>query len=311
LNGSRPNPNLQIQRRGPNLHKRKSDHIISSPSPAGNNGAVPSPAVLRSVPPSLTTHLLNHSGPAFASATQQPFLSHAGCGTISASALSRWLTQDAHYARGYVSFVGQLIAKVRLPATPHTQTHILYRTMDALISALNNIRREMTFFEITATKYNLHIGEAPPTPICRAYLDLFNSASSPGASLLEGIVVLWATEHCYRTAWAYASSCGTATFPDTSESHTAALHQALIPNWTSAAFSKFVDTCRTLVDDLANECGDRNGREMARQCEARFEQVCWLEERFWPEVNSMGEERHVGRRSSAALLNGVDDTARA
>lgn len=71
----------------------------------------------------------------------------------------------------------------------------MYRTMDLLISALNNMRREMQFFEITTTKYGLVLGQEGPTPIARALLDLFVSASSPSASLLEGMVVLWGTEH--------------------------------------------------------------------------------------------------------------------
>ena len=71
----------------------------------------------------------------------------------------------------------------------------MYRTMDLLISALNNMRREMQFFEITATKYGLAMPNEPPTPITRAMLDLFSSASSASASLLEGMVVLWGMEH--------------------------------------------------------------------------------------------------------------------
>jgi hypothetical protein len=92
-------------------------------------------------------------------------------------------------------FVGQLLAKIRLPQTQNSQFHPMYRTMDLLISALNNMRREMQFFEITATKYGLVLGMEPPAPITRALLDLFMSASSPNASLLEGMVVLWGTEH--------------------------------------------------------------------------------------------------------------------
>jgi hypothetical protein len=91
--------------------------------------------------------------------------------------------------------VGQLLAKIRLPQTANSQFHPMYRTMDLLISALNNMRREMQFFEITATKFGLTVGPEPPTPITRALLDLFVSASSTSASLLEGMVVLWGTEH--------------------------------------------------------------------------------------------------------------------
>ena len=115
--------------------------------------------------------------------------------------MSHWLVQDGHYARGYIRFVGQLLAKIRLPQTQNSQFHHMYRTMDLLISALNNMRREMQFFEITATKYGLALGMEGYTPITRALLDLFVSASSSSASLLEGMVVLWGTEHVCGTFW--------------------------------------------------------------------------------------------------------------
>lgn len=185
LNGTHPNPNLQVHRRGPNQNKRNRDG-----QPIIPQHVAPAPLV-----PSLTAHLLASNQAAFTQATQSPFLSHAGCGTLAAGPLSQWLVQDGHYARGYIRFIGQLLAKIRLPVVQNSQFHPMYRTMDLLISALNNIRREMSFFEITATKYGLQLNDEPPNHITRAYLDLFVAASSTSASLLEGMVVLWATEH--------------------------------------------------------------------------------------------------------------------
>jgi thiaminase len=187
LNGTHPNPNLQVHRRGPNS-KRPRDGLPIQPHLPQH--VAPSPLV-----PSLTAHLLTVCGPSFQAATQTPFLSHAGCGTLAAAPLTQWLVQDGHYARGYIRFIGQLLAKIRLPQTTNSQFHISYRTMDLLISALNNIRREITFFEINVTKYGLALSNDPPSPITRAYLDLFLSASSSSASMLEGMVVLWGTEH--------------------------------------------------------------------------------------------------------------------
>ncbi|EOD46586.1 Transcription regulator [Neofusicoccum parvum] len=234
LNGTHPNPNLQVHRRGPNTNKRTREGQPIAPHP----GPPPPQS------PSLVAHLLNRFQGAFTAATQQPFLSHAGCGTL---------------------FIGNMLAKLRLPVVPNSQFHQTYRVMDLLISALNNIRREMTFFEITATKFGLQMTEEPPNRITRAYLDLFMSSTSSGASLLEGMVVLWATEH------------------------------QLIPNWTSAPFSKFVDACRSLVDELANTTTSPNGKEEMIRCEQLFEHVCWLEERFWPDVDGMGEEDETAR----------------
>ena len=75
-----------------------------------------------------------------------------------------------------------------------------------------------------------------------------------------------------------------------SDNHIVALHQALIPNWTSPAFNKFVDATRALVDELANTTTARDGKEEMMRCDEIFRQICWLEQRFWPEVNGMGEE---------------------
>lgn len=184
LNGQQPNPNLQVHRRGPNNKRARDGQLIAPNIPIHPHQA-----------PSLTAHLLAICSVPFTQATQQPFLSHAGCGSLAAGPLSQWLVQDGHYARGYIRFVGQLLAKIRLPATHNSQFHPMYRTMDLLISALNNMRREMQFFEITATKYGLTLGQEAPTPITRALLDLFVSASCSSASLLEGMVVLWGIEH--------------------------------------------------------------------------------------------------------------------
>lgn len=286
LTGQHPNPNLQVHRRGPNTKRGRDGHPIA---PHHMNIAQ------AHVAPSLTAHLLTVCAPEFTQATQQPFLSHAGCGSLAPGPLSQWLVQDGHYARGYVRFIGQLLAKIRLPITNNSQFHPMYRTMDLLISALNNMRREMSFFEITATKYGLAISPDPPNPITRAYLDLFVSSSSTSASLLEGMVVLWGTEHCYRSAWQYASSFSTTLSTPSSDAHIMALHQALIPNWTSPAFAKFVDATRSLVDELANSTTAPNGKEEMSRCEELFRQICWLEERFWPDVDGMGEEDETAR----------------
>ncbi|KAG9830670.1 heme oxygenase-like protein, partial [Aureobasidium melanogenum] len=291
LMGNRPNPNLQVNRRGPN--KRTRDGQIKNGQRAVPAPIAPNPPAQS---PSLAAYLLTQNTNSFTAATQTSFLSHAGCGTLSAGAMSQWLAQDSHISRGYIAFVGQLIGKIRLPIVANSQSHPLYRAMDLLISALNNVRREMSFFEITATKYNLQVPKEEPNPITRSFLDLFVSASSPAASLLEGAVVLWAIEHCYRASWAYAASFSSSLnqpilpYSSNGDSHNAALHQSLIPNWTSAAFAKFVDACKAVVDELANAETSPNGREQMSRCLSAFNQVLWLWERTWPSVDGMGEE---------------------
>ena len=91
--------------------------------------------------------------------------------------------------------------------------------------------------------------------------------------------------------------------------HIAALHQSLIPNWTSPAFSKFVDACRTLVDELANATNAPNGKEEMLRCDQVFKQVLWLEERFWPDVDGMGEEDESGRLVGGSSINSNADAS--
>jgi hypothetical protein len=93
----------------------------------------------------------------------------------------------------------------------------------------------------------------------------------------------------YRCSWIYAQSFTPPLAGPTVESHIAALHQALIPNWTSDAFAKFVSACRGLVDDLANSPDISNGKEEFERCQMAFRQTCWLAERFWPGVDGAAD----------------------
>ncbi|KAG9569733.1 heme oxygenase-like protein, partial [Aureobasidium melanogenum] len=291
LTGKRPDSGLQNNRRGLSQCTRESQARSSQ-------RAMPRPITPISPfqTPSLAAFLLTQNATSFTNATQTPFLSHAGCGTLSAGAMSQWLAQYSHISREYIAFIGQLIGKIRFPIVTNSQSHPHYRAMDLLISALNNVRRELNFFEITATKYNVQIQDEKSNPITRAFLDLFVSASSPAATLLEGAVVLWAIGYCYRASWSYAASFSSGLnqpilpYSSSGDPQNAALYQSLMTNWTSAAFAKFVDACKTVVDELANAETSPNGREQMSRCLSGFNQVLWLWGRTWPSVDGMGEK---------------------
>jgi thiaminase len=191
LSGNVANPHLSAGRRAPHppIRPRPSYGAPNTPHHAMPPPGPPKPT------PSLANHLLGRDPEAVKSATEQAFLSHAGCGTISANALTHWLAQDAHVSRAFVSFVGRLIGKIRLPDTAITMENTTFRTFDLLISTLNNVRREMSFFDTTASKWGLQIEPEIPKPSTKGFIDLLSSASSSSASLLEGLVLLWATEH--------------------------------------------------------------------------------------------------------------------
>lgn len=98
------------------------------------------------------------------------------------------------------------------------------------------------------------------------------------------------TAQCYRSAWQYASTFFNSLPTSANDSHIVALHQVLIPNWTSSASNKFLDATRALVDELANITTTKDGKEEMMRCEEVFRQICWLEERFWPVVDDNGDE---------------------
>lgn len=179
--GSAPNPNIAVGGAG--------QLRPFTTGPANRMGPPPRPQ------PSLASHLLNKWPEKLSKATQQQFLSHAGCGTLSAGALSNWLGQNSHISRAMIGFIGSLIGKVRLPETPNSKVNTQYRALDLLISTISNLRKELDFIESTKRKYGIKTDGEPPSPFTKAYVDLLASSSDPRATLLEGMVALWVTEH--------------------------------------------------------------------------------------------------------------------
>lgn len=72
-----------------------------------------------------------------------------------------------------------------------------------------------------------------------------------------------------------------------------------------------MDACRGLVDELAISPTIANGKEEMMRCEQVFRQVCWLAERFWPDVDGMGEEDDTGRGMSLAAQGGTNGAVQA
>ncbi|KAK5134033.1 hypothetical protein LTR08_007038 [Meristemomyces frigidus] len=305
--GGAPNPNLagMINRRGPQKHPRNS-----------TNASNATPSRPSAPKPSLANHLLARISDPLTAATQQSFLSHAGCGTLSADALNGWLAQEIHISRALVTFVGSLVGKVRIPETSNLQQDPTFRALDLLCSAVSNMKKELEFLETTKRKYDLHVGIEEPKPATKGFVDLFASASSPQSSLLEGLVVLWATEHCFCTSFQYAGNF-VSTIPAASsyslpsyltpaqsssanpyatsqanadQMHITALHEAFIQNWTSPNFVRFVSACKSIVDEVANSQTTGNGKTEMLACERVFRQAVWLWSQIWPEVDGMGDE---------------------
>ncbi|GKZ31359.1 hypothetical protein AbraIFM66950_011879 [Aspergillus brasiliensis] len=248
---------------------------------------------------SLTTHLLNLNPSALHTSTTHPFLHSAGTSTLPKATLSAWLSQDRLYAQSYVRFIGLLLSKIRFPYTTtgtgtDSSSPLESRILSLLTSALLNIQRELTFFETVAAEYNLDLQVPPPgatafgpSEATHAYTDLFLSAGSSGVTLLEGLVVLWATEVCYYKAWGYAREVMEKDSKDgegRNDADGGALRVQFIPNWTSEEFGRFVDEIAELVDEVSVGVADREREELLGRCERWWRQVVWLEGMFWPKV---------------------------
>jgi thiaminase len=250
----------------------------------------------------LTTHLQTLHIPLYKTATTHPFLTQAAHGQIPKPLLSQWLSQDRLYAQSYIRFIGALLSKTRLSNHPGTATaSVESRVVDLLIDALVNIRRELGVFGDVAGEFGLDLmpssssslddGDGDGTgfeanPITHSYIDLFMSASSPATSLLEGMVVLWATEICYLRAWQYARTTS-ATSPTKEVEEDAdggALRKHFIPNWTSAEFEAFVVRIGDVVDEMAEGCENRE--DVLGRCAVWWRQILYLEGRFWPDVSA-------------------------
>lgn len=99
---------------------------------------------------SLTQHLLSLNPTALREATQHPFLKQAATGILPVPAAISWLAQDRLYALSYVNFVSALLAKIRIPFSSERTSTSQWRTADALIECLVNIKNELQLFEDTA-----------------------------------------------------------------------------------------------------------------------------------------------------------------
>ncbi len=252
---------------------------------------------------SLTSFLFSNSDPLFKAATQSVFLIAAGDGTLTKAKLSEWLSQDRLYAQAYIGFVGSLLAHAKLPTQhiPFSQhdNSLYWRIVHTLKACLDNIFRELKFFEDIAEKYGLDLEarntDAPFSPAIATtkYIHLFERFSSPidpddprGVEwvLLNGLVVLWATERCYLEAWRFAAKQSDISRAPASDADGGALREHFIPNWSSQEFAAFVGQLEQLVNELVDKETVFLTEDAQDECKELWEEVLDIERRFWPEL---------------------------
>ncbi|QRV86405.1 TENA/THI-4 family protein [Ceratobasidium sp. AG-Ba] len=230
----------------------------------------------------LTSHLLSlASSPSYKAATTHPFLAQAGQGTLPLQALVHWLYQDRIYAaHAYPRFIGLLIAKIPFESkdlagfgsdvTPLEARN--RKILECLTFSLDNVSREVRFFEKTASRIELK-GASTDIRIereaTRNYCAEMARVTSLG-TLEDGLVFLWAMEKMYLDSWTFASK-------QTSQSSRGPLDE-FIQNWTSADFIKFVEELENLVDMMDIQ----PGTDVWNRAEAVWNRVVELEVAFWP-----------------------------
>ncbi|QPC76447.1 hypothetical protein HYE68_007199 [Fusarium pseudograminearum] len=327
-NGARPHPDLMV--------RHLSNHPPSGTVPVGPcSRPGPSRASQRPEPPSLAQHLLGQSDDLLTNAVQHSFLAHAGSGSLSENDFNQWLAQIGYISRSLVPFTGALIGKIRIPETGNLEHDSTFRCLDLLCSAVTNMKKELEFLEATKREYGLEVGLDEPRPATKSFIDLFNSASCASATLLEGMVLLWAVEILFYNSFSYAGSFVAQPMPTQERSsfslpsyslpssaspsaysgqairkdrHTTALREAFIKNWKSENFSQFVDVCKSIVDELAMDQMTGNGRADTSACERVFNQAVWLWAQVFPQTTGIrtGHEdssRDGGRENKAMNRN--------
>ncbi|KAH7004559.1 hypothetical protein EDB82DRAFT_52224 [Fusarium venenatum] len=316
-NGARPHPDLMVRRlsnRPPSATMSVGHHPRPSPSRTSQ----------RLEPPSLAQHLLGQSENVLTNAVQHSFLAHAGSGSLSENAFNQWLAQIGYISRSLVPFTGALIGKIRIPETANLEHDSTFRCLDLLCSAVSNMKKELEFLEATKHEYGLEVGLDEPRPATKSFIDLFNSASCASATLLEGMVLLWAVEILFYNSFSYAGSFVARSVPTPERSsfslpsyslpssaspsayssqtirkdkHTTALREAFIENWKSENFGRFVDACKLIVDELAMDQMMSNGAEISA-CERVFNQAVWLWAQVFPQNAGIGQQRKAGHEDS-------------
>lgn len=265
----------------------------------------------------LTAHLLTVDTPSFVRATQSKFLHHAATNQLPKHLLSQWLANDLLYMRGYIKLAGELLSITKLPATPASNNKddssdaVEHRLVDWLVDALVNIRREERFFVDVSKKYGIDVDitddngavqEDRKIEGLKKFEWLFDNAmkeygNKEGEALpwLEGVVLFWATEIVYYTAWSWANeqmekrkTVGAGEKNETGDDMVDIMQAEFIPNWTNEDFKSFVDGLEAILNDGVNKTagGDQTRwTGIVDRAEKIWRQVLDAEALFWPNVD--------------------------
>lgn len=152
---------------------------------------------------SLTSHLtaLSTVRP-YTAATEHTFLTRAGKGTLNKDTLGLYLSQDRLYAaHGYVTFLGHLLAKIPFfssRAFDSPEEKFLQRVVRTVEYSLQNVIREVNFFNDTAKKFGLDVDGWKERKGTRDYLAEMAKVGALG-TMEDAVIFLWAMERVRST----------------------------------------------------------------------------------------------------------------
>ncbi|WWC59989.1 uncharacterized protein I303_102552 [Kwoniella dejecticola CBS 10117] len=241
-----------------------------------------------------TDYLLEKYADDFKLATQHQFLKQSGEGSIDSGVLKEWLKQDYLFAyEGGIKYTAALLAKISLsPSNNHIRPFPASDLVPILGWSATNLLRETDWFLSVAKEHELEVFNAETrekeldrygllgeySPITRGYIDYLQVIGALG-SIEEGMLVLWASEKIYNSAWLYAKTFSQA---NTSSNETQKALVKFVQNWTTPKFTDFVERCENALNKFELELGS----EAAERCEKAFKAILWYEQRFWPDVKA-------------------------
>ncbi|KAJ3478186.1 hypothetical protein NLI96_g9935 [Meripilus lineatus] len=214
----------------------------------------------------------------YSAATEHEFLASAGKGTLSADRLALYLSQDRLYAaHAYPIFMGQLLAAINfssLHARNSTEEKSNQRIVKVVSDALQNVIREVGFFDEVAEKFGLEVDGWRERKATRDYTAEMGRLGATG-TVQDMLVFLWAMERVYLDSWRFVASHTSTAKAESDVSEAVAW---LVSNWTNPDFVVFVDTLGDIVDAL--EISPLS--DAGKRAEEIWARVLELEEAFWP-----------------------------
>jgi thiaminase len=237
----------------------------------------------------LTEHLLSQNKELFQKATHHHFLNDVGLLKVEPQHLKSWIVQDRYYTGGYIKMMGIMISRLPLyedqrelgDNDPSYSPEKAQRIIKTLSFALSNVHRESQFFTdiLDRQPYAQSEQSLAQKPWTSRYIDFVKKvAYESGYDLGEALIVLWAMEEAFLTAWSFAKSVHAKyhkgyTNPDNVHESTC---QELMKNWTLDEFRVFVDDCAALVNEL-----DYSDARRLASFEKVFKDIMDLEVEFW------------------------------